>query len=1354
MLRDPHASGGGSHWKTAMVLMLVAAALCCGGSARAEPLDQTISELADSMLTHEKQSVREESARILGRIGGDTAYAALEKAGFLDWPMWRYDAARSSNTPMPLADELHLQWVRELPQPKRAWPPQGDDMGRLDFDVSYSPVVMGERIFVPSMVTDSLTAYSIEDGEQVWRFYADGPVRVAPAAWDGKVYFASDDGYLYCLDAETGEEQWRFQGAPSDHRLLGNERIISYWAARGGPVVKDGVVYFAAGLWPLHGVFIYALDAETGDRVWVNDAMGSDYVQLPHSRATGFGGVAPQGYIAASEEELVVAGGRTPPAFLNRRTGAVETMALRTKQDGGYAVHAGGLGATRNEMLQQRVDDLAAEIEGEVFEKLAAHGRLFVTTEDGFLYCFGPDAVSPVRHEYSPAPLRPRTANWASTAQRLIDELGESEGYVLVLGAGSGELMRELLVRSDLHVVVVEANADKVRELRDELTDAGQYGRRAAVIHAQPATFSTAPYLFSMILSEDADAAGIRPDTKVLAALLEKLRPYGGMAYLESSRQARRVMHRAALAANVDGVTVLDSDKFMLVRENVVPAESGAWARAASAADVDALSVRSGQQFRHARFEDSRSATSSLRRAALKAEVDQVSVKGGDRFRGAVSRGLFQPRREGYVQAAVAADVDQVSVSDRRTLEQDGDFLFAVREGPLTGAGQWTHQHADASNTNFSPDSRAKTPLGVLWFGGPCNNNILPRHADGPTPQVSGGRVIIPGPESISARCVYTGRELWKTEFPGIGHPFTDQDKEERYQQGEYVRMALGSGIGASYIGSPFVSLPDAIFVRYKTRVYELAPESGAIVSEHQLPVDPAREGKPDWGHFSVKDDVIITTVEPQLFEDEDYAEAFQTMEDIKGRDWDAAREDRYEISGDLFGLKWPEAIHGTAWDTTSSRRLVVLDRHSGEILWEREANVGFRHNAIISGDGHVYVIDGLSEGAVKQLERRGETPDPAVLLALDPYTGDVEWSKNTDIFGTWLGYSEEYDILLEGGRRSRHSGRLGDEPSDRIVARSGGAGETAWEHASRSYHGPMAIRGDTVYLAPSGRTGQGWALDLITGEPKMREQPVTGETAEWTYARRYGCNTHNVSEYLITFRSGAAAFYDLEHDSGTGFFAGFRSGCTNNLIVADGVVNAPDYTRTCPCSYQHQTSLALAHMPDMPGIEAWTTYDAAMPDPDGYGINFGAPGRRVDATGLIWRERDGAYRRHASFITEPNGSIDWVAASGYEGNGPLTLYDLHEDEYTVRLHFAEPEETVEAGQRVFDLLIDGEEVLSGFDIVNETGGARRGIVKEFTVSTGMTMEVELRAGENAEYAPVISGIEARRNDAATAGAQ
>ncbi|NLY02955.1 MAG: PQQ-like beta-propeller repeat protein [Rhodopirellula sp.] len=55
------------------------------------------------------------------------------------------------------------------------------------------------RLFVPSMVNDSVTAYDAGTGDVLWRFVSDGPVRLAPIVDQGKVYFASDDGHLYCV---------------------------------------------------------------------------------------------------------------------------------------------------------------------------------------------------------------------------------------------------------------------------------------------------------------------------------------------------------------------------------------------------------------------------------------------------------------------------------------------------------------------------------------------------------------------------------------------------------------------------------------------------------------------------------------------------------------------------------------------------------------------------------------------------------------------------------------------------------------------------------------------------------------------------------------------------------------------------------------------------------------------------------------------------------------------------------------------------------------------------------------------------------------------------------------------------
>ena len=39
-----------------------------------------------------------------------------------DWPMWRHDAGRSAETDEKLPAELHLQWVRQYPRLRPAWP--------------------------------------------------------------------------------------------------------------------------------------------------------------------------------------------------------------------------------------------------------------------------------------------------------------------------------------------------------------------------------------------------------------------------------------------------------------------------------------------------------------------------------------------------------------------------------------------------------------------------------------------------------------------------------------------------------------------------------------------------------------------------------------------------------------------------------------------------------------------------------------------------------------------------------------------------------------------------------------------------------------------------------------------------------------------------------------------------------------------------------------------------------------------------------------------------------------------------------------------------------------------------------
>jgi len=434
------------------------------------------------------------------------------------------------------------------------------------------------------------------------------------------------------------------------------------------------------------------------------------------------------------------------------------------------------------------------------------------------------------------------------------------------------------------------------------------------------------------------------------------------------------------------------------------------------------------------------------------------------------------------------------------------------------------------------------------------------------------------------------------------------------------------------------------------------------------------------------------------------------------------------------------------------SRWLIVMDRHGAEkkALWTRKAEANFRHNAIVAGAGKVFCIDGLTEARLKALRFRGlEAKAEPTLYALNARTGRVVWKRDKDVKGTWLGYSEKHDVLLVAGSRSLD--RALDETDEGLAAYRGRNGKVLWR-SDESYEGPCMIHGARVIA-------QSKAFNLLTGKLQERKHPLTGETVPWRYRRNYGCNTAIASRNLILFRSAAAGYYDLEHDGGTGNMGGFKSGCTSNLIAACGVLSAPDYTRTCTCSYQNQCSVAFIHDPE---VEVWTfsSVGSGKAPIRRVGLNFGAPGDRLSAAGTLWLDwpsvggpspevrvkvrpaKPKGFRHHMSHIED--GDLKWVAASGLEGVESITI-ELGRKARTprscaVRLYFAEPAASAEAGERVFTVNLQGKDVLKDFDIVKAAGGPRRAIVREFR---RVMVREHLELGFSAkEGKPLICGVE------------
>ncbi len=1167
---------------------------------------------------------------------------------------------------------LHLQWVRELPAPRPAWP----DQPKMPFDAAARPVAVNGLLVVPSSATDSVTAYDAAAGEERWRFTADGPVRFAPVVWRDRLFVVSDDGYLYCLDAAHGRVLWKFRGGPSDRKVLGNGRLISTWPARGAPAVADGTVYFAAGIWPFMGIFLHALDARTGEVVWTNDGDGSTYMKQPH-QADSFAGVAPQGALVVVGDKLLVPGGRSVPACYERRTGKLVHFRLADngKTGGGSDVvaghglffnggaafdlatgdpvaqpgepavltgdvlysaapaevraydlknvrvrsevtvdykgkkivrktwtarQAGSADLPRVEALIRAGARLIAARPGEVMaldlplsrgdgkvswrvpidgrpaHLLAAAGRLFVSTREGRLFCFGEEPVEP-RHFSPPASLPPAPDAAAAKAEQVLALTGVRAGYGVVWGAGAGRLVRALAGRSSLHLIVVDADAAKAAALREELTAAGLYGERVAVLPADPDTVQLPPYFASLMVSEDLDAAGMDGFSAFLPRAFAVLRPYGGVA---------------------------------------------------------CLALSPGQ----------RAETASL----------------------AADPALAQAR-----------------------VRDAGAWTLVTRDGPLPGAAGWTHEHADAANTRVSRDRVVKAPLGLLWFGGTSNDGVLPRHGHGPQPQVLDGRVLIEGADMMRAVDVYTGRLLWETKIPGVGKAYDN----------------LAHQPGANAGGGNYVTTHDAVYVAAGASCVVLDPATGRRLGDLTLP-PPKGQPAPTWDFVTVLDDTLIAGVNPPP----------------EGR----ARKDA----------------------VSSSRQLVALHRHSGRVLWTATARSGFRHNAVCLGGGRLYAIDRPSLDLLTRFRRPTPAPAKPRVAAFDLRSGKELWSSAADVFGTWLSYSADRDVLVECGRVARDT--LLDEPKG-MRAYKGADGSALWYR--KDYVGPAMIHGDTILKDRS-------ACDLRTGAPVLRDDLLTGEKVEWTWTRAYGCNTPMASEHLLTFRSGAAGYYDLCRDGGTGNLGGFRSGCTNNLVVADGLLCAPDYTRTCTCSYQNQTSVALVPVTDG---EMWTYFGTG--DVKGpvrrAGINLGAPGNRKAEDGTLWLEYPSVggpsprlavkvepagvewFRRHESRVD--GAGHPWVAASGARGVSSVNVTlakDAVERTYTLRLFFLEPDRLV-PGQRVFDVGVPGRTLLRDFDVAAEAGRPLRGVVKEFRgVKVIRDLSLTLTPADAGGPGPVLSGIE------------
>jgi len=704
---------------------------------------------------------------LIGLLGGDGVRAS-------DWPQWRFDCGRTAASPQQLANALYPQWTCQLPKPQPVWP----KYPRMNFSQSYEPVVAGGTIYVPSMITGGLMALDTATGRKKWTYFTNGSIRLAPVVWQDRIFVGSDDGYLYCLSAKDGRRIWSRRGAvteSADRWVLGNDQLASLWPIRGGPVVADGVVYFAAGIWPDEGISIVALDAATGNPLWHNTDSGRIPKGLKDHGGNWTGGLSPQGYLTVVGDHLVVPSGRAMAGLFNRKTGKrapytsfwggrenlekgvwftaglgddlfvggdrydVKTgrrmqsgPASKFKELGVYRelvltstrVYASlpknrlkgyrpiGLGYERIEAWNiadpqqwQPAWSLAADIkvhmkagtrlygagvgfvaaietgdgtdvprvswqadvDGTVTRMLAADDKLFVVTQEGRIYAFGPAKITPGMVGAATPRQPPKDA-----ATRVVSEIlrvtKRHAGYCVVRGAGDARLVEELARQSELRVIVVDENAAHVGALRKQLDARGLHWPAVAV--RKGTLDQLPPYLADLVVSASAPHDKAGPDTATVKRVFRLLHPYRGVACWKVAENTEETVHNAMEIGNRLTASVVHSPPYVLLR----------------------------------------------------------------------------------------------------------------RGGGLPGAADWSHVNADSGGTLVSNDLHVQGPLTVLWFGGECGDLMFPdwdfTHAIPAPPLVAGGRIFIQVYPKLHAVDIYTGRYLWEKELPR--HPSRRTEGELR----------------------------------------------------------------------------------------------------------------------------------------------------------------------------------------------------------------------------------------------------------------------------------------------------------------------------------------------------------------------------------------------------------------------------------------------------------------------------------------------------------------------------------------------------------------------------------------------
>lgn len=705
--------------------------------------------------------------------------AAATHAPAADWPMYRADVARGGAVDEQLPAQVSLQWSYTPAQPPwPAWPEPGRELHRLAFDYCSHCSVAEGAVYFGSSATGKVHALELVTGAERWSFFTGGPVRFAPAVANGRVYVASDDGYLYCLSASDGHEVWRFRGGPRDEMIMGHDRLISRWPLRCGCAVVGDMVYAVAGMFPSEGVYVYALSCADGSVRWCNDTSGTIYMNQPHPGSQAMTGVAPQGPVMVHAGRLFVPTGRNVPAAYDLETGELlyyhgAPKSWNDRWGGTWTMGVEGLFMIPKAHVGPDIEARYGESDawpkdGSTLMNCAdgaaaceLPGKLCATIGADRLYAVGDGKLAAYDLEALKAGKAPTDCMlWQANHAHAYDIIRAADALIVggrdtltAFSAGDGKRLWQHNLGAQVRGIAA-ADGHLLASLDD-----GRVLCFGAEQRAEHATVGDAitdrPY----------------PDDQGAAAA-----------------QAKRVI--AATGIGSGYCVVLGAADGRLAYEltrlgdfTVFGVEPNAGKVAAAREALDGAGLY------------------GTRVTILQGGLDSVALPpylGNLVVLAARDASLSEAYRlcrpdGGVLYSIHGADKSKLLAAGARGPEiRSAAAPALVVRGQLAGAGEWTHQYSDAAKSACSTDRRVRLPLQMLWFGEPGPERLVNRHWRPSSPVAAGGRVVVGGQDFVIASDAYNGRELWSWELPKVGRQSAHTYGGNLAVQGDSVYVVSG----------------------------------------------------------------------------------------------------------------------------------------------------------------------------------------------------------------------------------------------------------------------------------------------------------------------------------------------------------------------------------------------------------------------------------------------------------------------------------------------------------------------------------------------------------------------------------